>query len=246
MSASDFYWSRNHFRGFGKMWYLIIPQQADSPGGGRSLLGSVVNENSSFFRDIFGGDFPEPIHLTTPQLILSAMEERRGTHGIPADGDLFLQQDFPGVSMSIDKDKVIKAGTGNFPGIPISLGIDYSKAVKISIEFGPNTRKLFIPRGFLSGLKNSVGGDDSVLSSTVNIDKEFIIHEVLLSDQYSIEFESSIAFSPNFEASAGIANTISPGVDVSIESTTKRNIKVTVDDGKEYLIALKNIDWDDF
>ena len=244
MSSSDYYWSRSYIRGFGKLWYLIIPQEANASGGGMSLLGSVVNEVDG---GLFGRDYPEPIHLTTPQLILSAMDARRDADGIPETGDLFLEQKFSGVSISFDKDKVIKSGAGNFPGIPISLGIDYSKTVKFSITFGPNTRKLFIPRGYLTGLKKSVNGRDEILSSTVNIDKEFIIHEILLTDQYSVEFESSKTFSANFEASVAAANMMnSPGITVVIDSMTKRKVTVSVNDGNEYLIGLKNIDWDDF
>lgn len=46
MSSSDYYWSRRLIKGFGKMWFLIVPQEANSSGGGASLLGSVVNEIS--------------------------------------------------------------------------------------------------------------------------------------------------------------------------------------------------------
>ena len=117
---------------------------------------------------------------------------------------------------------------------------------KISIQFGANTRKLFIPTGYLSRLKDFVGGDDRKIATNINIDKETIVHQILLTDRYSVIFESVSAFDSDFEANANLVNTLNAGkVSVDLEQSTKRQVTITVNDGNEYLIALKVIDWDD-
>lgn len=117
----------------------------------------------------------------------------------------------------------------------------------ISIQFGENTRKLFIPAGYLSRLKNFVEGDDSKLATDVNIDKERIIHQILLTDHYKVIFNSESSFSKEFENSLDFANTIKAGeISFKLNQASKRSLTVDVNDGKEYLIAIKDIDWDDF
>jgi hypothetical protein len=251
MSSSDFYWSRRMIQGFGKMWFLIIPQEADSSGGGISLLGSVVNEVSGGLfpsgGGIIGKDFPEPNHLTTPQILLKEIENHRKELGLLNDELIIQEIKLPNLKVDFEKTDSLKSGAGNFPSIPVAFSIDYSRMEKASIEFGGNTRKLLIPTGYLSKLKNFFNGDDKKITSDISIDKETIIHQILLTDQYTIVFESSSDFNTNFESSLEVANTINSGkVSFELEKTTKRQVSVTVNDGKEYLIALKDIDWDDF
>lgn len=248
MSSSDYYWSHNLIKGFGKLWFLIIPQESDASGGGASLLGSVVKELNGDLLGlgIFGKDFPEPNHLTQPQLILKALESHRVELKLK-DQKLIQEIKYPHLAAEFEKKKVLKTGISDFPGLPISFSIDYSLMEKISIKFGENTRKLFIPAGYLSRLKNFVGGDDSLLSSDINIDKEMIVHQILLTDQYKITFNSEKVFNPEFQTSINVANTINAGkVSFNIDQTSKSSLTVDVHDGKEYLIAIKNIDWDDF
>ncbi|WP_088892429.1 hypothetical protein [Leptolyngbya ohadii] len=252
MSSSDYYWSRHLIQGFGKMWFLIIPQEADSSGGGASLLGSVVNEISgNLFPDgigfkIVGRDFPEPNHLTTPQLLLKAIESNRKAMGIADNEQIVAEVKYPDLSVVFERSDLLKSGVGNFPSLPVSLSVDYSRMEKISIQFGANTRKLFIPTGYLSQLKNFVDGDDSKITTSISIDKETIVHQILLTDRYSITFESISAFDTNFEAAMNLANTLNTGrVAFNLEQTAKKQVTVSVNDGNEYLIALKDIDWDD-
>jgi hypothetical protein len=251
MPSSDYYWSRRLIQGFGKMWFLIVPQEADASGGGASLLGSVVNELSGGLFPANGGligkDFPEPNHLTTPQLLLKAIESNRKALGFADDERIVQEVKFPDLNVVFEKDDKLKAGIGNFPSLPVAFSIDYSRMENISIQFGANTRKLFVPTGFLSRLKDFVGGDDQKIAPDVNIDKETIVHQILLTDRYSVTFQSTSTFDTNFEASVKLANTLNAGkATFELEKSQKKKVTVSVDDGKEYLIALKNIDWDDF
>jgi hypothetical protein len=252
MPSSDFYWSRRLIKGFGKMWFLIVPQEANNSGGGASLLGSVVNEISGqFFPEgiglkIRGLDFPEPNHVTTSQLLLNAIESQRKALKLTEDEKIVREVKFSDMNITFEKSDALKFRAGNFPSLPISLNVDYSRMEKVSIQFGANTRKLFIPTGYLSRLKDFVGGDDRKITTDVNIDKETIVHQILLTDRYSVTFESVSAFDSNFEADANLVNTLNAGrISVDLEQAANRQVTVTINDGSEYLISLKAIDWDD-
>lgn len=251
MPSSDYYWARHLVRGFGKMWFLIVPQEAGSSGGGASLLGSVVNELSGGLfpagGGIIGRDFPEPHHVTTPQLLLKSLEHHRSDLGIPDNEQLVREIGFPGLTVSVDRKKSLKIGTGSFPSLPSAFSIDYSRMVSITIEFGVETRKKFIPTGYLSRLKDFLDGDDRKIATDINIDKETIVHQVLLTNQYSVTFESTAEFDSKFEAAVKSANAINAEkVTFELDNLSRRRVTAKVDDGHEYLIALKDLDWDDF
>jgi len=252
MPSSDYYWAQHLIKGFGKAWFLKVPQESNQPGGGESLLGSVVNElrGRIFSPDgLIGKDFPEPNHLSTPRLLLRSIEAHRKDLGI-ADGELLVQAiDYSGQSTEVEKKNTLKVGTGDFSGIPASFSIDYSRMAKITVTFGDNTRLKYIPTDYLGRLKKFFRGDDTKVdpASSISIDKETIIHQILLTDNYSITFESVEEFDGRVDISIQQANLIHAGkLKFEIESTTRKQVIVKVDDGKDYLIALKAIDWDDF
>jgi hypothetical protein len=251
MSSSEYYWSRKLIDGFGKMWFLLAPQEADSNGGGASLLGSVVNEKSGGILPSTGGligkDYPVPENATTPQLILNAITAHLSELGIGADEPVVAELKFSNRTIKVEKEHSIKLGGGDFPSVNASLKVDYKRMESISIQFGENTRKLIIPTGYLSRLKDFVGGDHRKLATDINIDKEMIINEILLTDQYTVSFNSTTEFGSDFEASLQAANTVSAGaVTFAINQTNKRQVSAIVNDGKDYLIALDGIDWDKF
>jgi hypothetical protein len=97
-------------------------------------------------------------------------------------------------------------------------------------------------------LKFSKGDDRKVdPASSISIDKETIIHQILLTDEYSIAFESIEEFDGRVDASVQQANLTNTGkIKFELDQTTRKRIVANVDDGKEYLVALKSIDWDDF
>lgn len=251
MASSDYYWTRHLIQGFGKMWFLIVPQEADSPGGGENLLGSVVNEiEGRLFPPnggIIGKDYPEPYPITTPQLILKEIKLHRQELGIVADDPIVQEVKYVGLSLKIDKKRLLKVDVGGFPSLPATLSIDYSRMSSITISFGENTRRKFIPTGYLSSLKNFVGGDDRKIAANVNIDKETIIHQILLTNEYQVTFESISVFDSNFEAAIQQANQLNSGkLELEIDSITRQQVSVAVRGDRDYLIALKDIDWDDF
>jgi hypothetical protein len=255
MSSSTYYWSHRAIQGFGKMWFLIVPQMADTEGGGAEFLGSVVEEvEGRLFPGgdgikILGKDFPKPEHFTTPQLILKEMQSRRKALRFAEDEPLIFDSKPAPVNQSFTKSNSLKSSVGSFPGLPslpIDLEIDYGRMETISIRLGENTRKRYIPLEYLIRLKNSVDGDDQKITQDFSIAKEAIVNQILVTDRYSITFESVETFDADFETKLGVANTIKAGeVSVGLEPTARRQVTVTVDDGHEYLIALKTVDWDD-
>jgi hypothetical protein len=252
MSSSDYYWAQHLIKGFGKMWFLKIPQEADQSGGGESLLGSVVNELRGRLLSpdgLIGKDFPEPNHLSTPLLLLKSIEAHRKDLGM-ADGELLVQAiDYSRQSTEVSKKNTLKIGIGDFPGIPASFSVDYSRAARIIVTFGSNTRLKYIPTDYLGRLKKFFKGDDRKVdpASSISIDKETIIHQILLTDEYSIAFESVEEFDDRVDALVQQANLTNTGkIKFELDQTTRKRIVANVDDGKEYLVALKSIDWDDF
>ncbi|MEP0912928.1 hypothetical protein NDI45_18615 [Leptolyngbya sp. GB1-A1] len=249
MASTDYYWSR--VPGFGRMWFLLLPRDVKSSAGGESLLGSVVHDHEDRLfgpTGPFGKIYPEPNHLTTPQIILKAIEANHLALGIPSKKDIIQEELFPSsIKIEVEKKNSFKVDVGNFPGLPVSFTIDYSRMNKVTMEFGVGTRKRIIPTGFLSRLHEFYGGDDSRVpgSAGVNISKETIVHQILTARQYSVTFESTEEFKPQFQADIAAKNTAHAGrIKFALDTVTKKRVVVTVNDGNEYLIALNDIDWD--
>jgi len=246
MASSDYYWSK--VPGFGKMWFLVFPRKANDTAGGSSLIGSVVRDHEDpplSSTGIFGKTYPEPNHLTTPQIILKDIERNRVAFGISNGDRIILEETFPGkLAIEVDKKNILKLGVANFPSLPVSFSIDYSRMSKVTMEFGKGTVKRIIPSGFISQLKLFHGGDDSRVpgSTGIDISKETIVHQLLLTRQYSVTFESVEDFKSQTDVAIAQANVGDAGI--KFQRTTNRKVVVVVDDGNEYLIALNDIDWD--
>jgi len=194
-----------------------------------------------------GKDFPDPNQLTTLQLLLKAIASRRKELSLAEDEQIIAEVKYPELSVVFEQGDTLKSGVSNFPSLPVSFSIDYSRMMKISMQFGKNTRKLFIPTRYLSRLKEFMGGNDRKLATDISFDKETIVHQILLTDQYRVSFESASAFDAKFESALSLANMLHAGkVAFELEQTTRKQVSVTVNDGTGYLIALKDIDWDDF
>ena len=249
MSSSDYYWSR--IPGFGRMWFLIIPRNADSTAGGRSLIGSVAHDHADPIlgsTGLLGKIYPEPNNLGEPQIILKAIEANRVGLGIKP-GEEIIQEDrfLPNFKIEIDKKDTLSLGAANFPSLPVSFSIDYSRMKSATMEFGSGTVKKMLRTDLLSRLKIFYGGDDSKVPNSAGIDisKETIVHQILLTKQYSVTFESLEEFKIQTDVVIGQANKDYAGkVKFLLDTSTRRKITAQVNDGNEYLIALNDIDWD--
>ncbi|MEP0912599.1 hypothetical protein NDI45_16945 [Leptolyngbya sp. GB1-A1] len=243
MPSSNFYWSRNLISGFGKMWFLITPQETDSNGGGASLLGSVVEE---FDGGLFSY-YPAPYHMATPKLIRDAIELRRDKLNLDNGESIVLEIKFASLRISTERRKSIKSGIGNFPSIPVFLDVDYSRMVSITVEL-ESAKMQYISTDYLSRLYKLVDGDDNLIEPSlgIDIDNNYIVDQILLANQYNVIFESDSNFSSQFEAEISFVNAQNAGkISVSLDRVNKKRVTAKVHNGQDYLVAFKVIDWDD-
>ena len=254
MSSSEYYWSRKLVRGFGKMWFPIVAHNASSPGGGESLLGSVVKEIvSGWFSFLgIGEHYPMPYHMTKPRLIHDRLDAGRSELGIGSNENLILEAgvNAPGQTLRVEEKHKLKADVGPFPSLPVSAGldIDYSRIKNATIQFGPDTKVQYIPRDYLARLHRSLDGDSDRIDPSVAIDiaENYIVDRILLAKSFTVTLESKSKFDAEFRAKLDAVNSL-PDVQgkVSFSTDSDRRINANIDAGEYYLIALKVVDWDD-
>ncbi|NUN50931.1 MAG: hypothetical protein HUU15_19155 [Candidatus Brocadiae bacterium] len=255
MGAGDWYWSRGQFKGYGKMWFLLSAQEAASSGGGRSLLGSVVEELGGGplgLPGLLGAWYPAPYHMATPGLVMNALERHRGELGVAAGQPLVLRTKLaiPGQAYVMDARKSLQAGVGPFPSLPadVNLDIDYSRLVNASISFGTNTYVEYLTADLLMRLYRHCGGEAARLEPGLAIDvaDNYIVDQVLVTSDYKVAFKSAEAFNAEFKAKIDAFNRVPrTGVKAELSLADKATLELSVSGGPEYLAALKVTDWDD-
>ena len=250
MAADDYYWSEGLIKGFGKMWFLLAPQEASGGGGAQSLLGSVVEELSGGWLGL-GRKFPAPYHMTTPGLVLNAIDARRGALGL-AGAQLVESATLAGPTQNykVDRKGSLKAGAGPFPSLPanLNLDIDYSRMRNITISFGDSSTAHYIPTDYLARLYRSEQGDLKKLfpSVVIPIDDNYIVDEILLARDFTVTFDSDSKFDDEFTAKLEALKSVAPAnISISVSGSSQSSVVARIKGEKDYLVALKVIDWDD-
>jgi hypothetical protein len=250
MGIEDYYFSRKGILRMGKMYFLKDLQEAGTPGGGRSLLGSIVQEVREKSLGIFvSKEYPVPMHMSVPGVILEAIESRRSQLGFSDSNPIVLPQSLIPAqrSLTIDRKFIFGVGAGPFPSVPANLGIDidYGRARKIALSFGQGTKREYIPLGYLARLYEHVGGDPA--SIDITLAENNVVTSILVTKNLKVTFESKAKFDAEFKAkleSLGSVPEIGAEVAYNMESDKKVVAKLS---GKtEYLVALAVRDWDDF
>jgi len=250
MPIHDYYFSRKAVPRFGKLYFLKVLHEASSEGGGRSLLGSVVQE----LRDgLFGlgQHYPVPLHLSKPGIVRDAMEKHKEHLGLDADDRIVLSQKLAATQQSlvIKRKESFGAGVGPFPSLPGNFGldIDYSLMRQVTLAFGKNTQFEYIPLGYFARLYQYVHGDDRKVDRSGAIGGNNIVDSILLARAFHVTFESEKDFDADFEAKLEAFNSI-PGVGAKVAyvKQAKRKILARVSGSEYYLVALGVSDWDDF
>lgn len=243
---SQFYWSRRYIPGFGRMWFPLVLQRANSQGAGEKLLGSVVEENwYGLFNSL---SYPSPFLMTTPQVILNALTDKQDILGLPKD--VVAESDLSVPSYSMERKEVFEGGFSLFPALPASfkLSIDYTAMRRITVEFGEATKFKYIPTDYIVRLYQYLNGDDRKIDPMigVSIAENYIVDQVLLSDQFSIVFDSESNFSSDLEAKLQFQNILPENEGkVSVRMENQQRIVAQIQNGPAYLIALKVIEWED-
>jgi hypothetical protein len=231
------------------MWFPLAIHEASSLGGGLSLLGSVVEELSS---GIFGwGDrYPAPYHMTTPRLVLSALSRNRDALGLDEPFVLETTLTPSTQTLKVKKKDSLKAGVGPFPSLPlnVNLDIDYSRMSNVIVQFGQDTRVMYIPTDYLVRLYQLVDGDSRKIdpSVAIEIDDQYIVDQVLLANELAVTFESEADFSASLDGKLEAINKLPAAAGkVTLSRETARRIVARVQGPTYYLVAIKVLEWDD-
>jgi hypothetical protein len=232
------------------MYFLKVLQEADSDGGGRSLLGSVVQELREGLFGL-GQHYPIPLHMSKPGIIREAIEKQRRKLDLDASDPVVLALRLAATQQSvvIKRKDSFGAGVGPFPGLPANFGldIDYSLMRQVTLAFGKNTRFEYIPLGYFGRLYQYVDGDDQKVDRSGVIEDNNVVDSILLAKEFHVTFESEKDFNVGFEAKLKAFSSI-PGVSakVAYAKQAKRKIVAKVSGNQYYLVALGVSDWDDF
>jgi hypothetical protein len=245
MGVASYYLAKQLIDGFGKMYFRKVFVEATSASG-EPLLGSVVKETYDWSNVAF---FPEPFQLTTPRLILTAIDARREALFIPP-GPIVLVDSLAAYtgSITIDSKVSFQAGIDSLPNIPVTAGVtvDYGKMKSFTFDLGPNAQLKYVPTDYMSRLYRFVGGDSKLIDPhvAVRIDKNLIVDAVLIAKNFEYVFESSENLGADLKAKIDQANA-QVGVEVSLTMVDETKIAAQIKDGKDYLIAFKTIEWHD-
>jgi len=207
MPVQDYYFARRAVPRFGKMFFLKVPHEAEGIGGGRSLLGSVVQEvrESLFGLGIFArSEFPIPRHMSVPGIVRQAIEKRKTKLGLNAADEVVLTLALAGAneSITIKTEASLVAGIGAFPSIPADLGIDINYALmkEATLQLGPKSQLQYIPLGYLGRLYAFVKGKHRQVVPSGAIEDNNIVDTVLLAKNFHVTFHSDKDFDAKFDA----------------------------------------------
>ncbi|MDX2227328.1 MAG: hypothetical protein SFY92_09595, partial [Verrucomicrobiae bacterium] len=197
MAIHDYYLGRQKIDTKGLQFFLKQLQLRESSGGGRALLGSIVD-----YIDPLGEmTYVVPASITTPQILLNELVRRREEYGI---GEPTLVRDIaPGSeTMRLTRKNTFQNGVGPFPGIPFNFGLslDYSRNVTITMTHGEGSYYEYIPMAYLARIYNRVKGKPTRELGGRLLLEEAVVIEALFAREYSVSFESSQTFGPAFEA----------------------------------------------
>ena len=233
MSSKAIYYSKAPLNGAGKLHFLITPQVANEGTAPRALLGSLVEDIGG---GLLGKDVPGFDHVWKREYVLGLMK------AIPelAGNDLINETSLASVSQDLKVNKKLAPGiSAPIPGVPAvaSIEIDYSKIVSIKLTLGAGSRKLYIPTGFLKSAYAYAEANSGKVDPQLFDDDYLAVSQIVLVKKLELSFESTANFSAGFDAKADDVTNMKVGV--KYEKTTERKYTVKIDDGNDYLFALR-------
>ncbi len=248
MSVNTYYLSKTKEGKFGSVFYLKQLQEADSSGGGRNLLGSMVQWiDKGVFGTPWGGtDYAIPQCMSTPKALIRELNKRKAELEIEGDTALQIKVAAGKEIVKLERNLVFDVGVGPFPMIPlnIALDIDYSRMKATTITFGEGTHSEYIPVGYMSSLYETLGGKASAAIGGRLLEKNAYISQVVLAKRYSVHFESITALSSGVDAKIEQYNTLPEiGGKVKVQKKTERTVVAEVNSDIYYLVALTASLW---
>ena len=242
MGIDTYYLAKQNVAGVGGMFILNRLQTAESSGGGKALLGSVVKENKAPFHK----DYPVPLTMFAPRVLINELTNRKDELGI--DGDVTVRQDIASghEKIKIEKNNSFSLGLGPFPSIPVNgkFQIDYSKMKSIDITYGDGTYYEYIPQGYMGMLYESLDGEPTQKMGGTILKKNAFISLIWLAKEWMIKFESDSTFDFGVDAQISAFNdddAVSGKVKIKKES--EFSLEATVSGDTYYLVGLMSTRW---
>jgi len=241
MSKKNLYFSRGITRGFGKVFFLRVLQEAPAGSPPRRLLGSFVDEVD--YGPLSTKSAPALDHAWDPEYFLTIAKAIPGW----AQRGLVLETNLAGFSQTYKVAREVGADVkASFPGAPVSAGIevDYSRLSTATVTMGEGSRKLYIPQEFVPAayehfVENS-GSYDRVL-----FDNDLmLVTQIVLVRNLQIEVESKNEFSADFQAKATKVNELGGGIEYTRKTERKYQISVTGE--KDYLFGIRGVEADEY
>lgn len=241
MARGDYYFSRGLVKGFGRVFFLKVLQEAPEGSAPRRLLGSFVDEvDYGLFSSRCA---PGLEHAWDPEYFLKIAGALPGWTG----RDLTLETGLAGFSQEYE----IKTQAGidakaAFPGAPVSAGIevDYSRLRKAKVTMGTGSKKIYIPQNYVPAAYEKFVEHPDAFDSILFDDDIMLVDQIVIVKDLTIEVESKVDFSADFEAKATKVSELGGGINYSRQSA--RQYRLSVNDGKEYLFAVSGVEADKF
>lgn len=243
-NQGQFYFAENLITGFGKTKFLQVFHRADTSAGA-DLVGSIVDRAGPIW-----SRYPVPFHMTKPQAVLESLRSHRGVLSIEPNDPIVQKTELAGVSrtISIKRTHMYQADVAALPGIPLEAQflIDYERVTSCTFSLQAGARVEYIPTGYLASLHRWCDGNYRVAMPEVSIkvDREYIVDQVLIARNVSMQFSSKEKFDISTEAKIEQLNA-TVGAKVKFGLVNETTLGVSVIDNVDYLIGLKVIDWDD-
>lgn len=242
-NQSKYYFAENLINGFGKTKFLQVFHRADTSAGA-DLVGSIVDRAGPIW-----GRYPVPFHMTKPQALLGALQTHRGALSIAPDDPIVQKTELSGLSqsVSIKHAHIFQTDLSALPNIPLEAQflVDYERITGCTFNFQAGARVEYIPTDYLSRLHRWCDGNYRVAMPdiAVKVDREYIVDQVLIAKNVSMQFSSKEKFDTSIEAKVKEINA-SVGGKAKFGLTSDTTLSVSVLDNIEYLVGLKVIDWD--
>lgn len=244
MPIGTYYLSKTGQGEFGSVFLLKQLQHAESSsGGGKNLLGSMVQWISKFLDK----DYPIPACMSTPRALIHELENRRQELGITGDVTLQIKVAPGSETIKLERSVVFDSDVGPFPVIPfnMNLDIDYSRMQSIDIIFGEGTYSEYIPTGYMTNLYQKFGGKPSDKIGGELLMKNAYINQIVLAKNYSVSFESTELIDAGFDTKLATYNQLPDiGGKVKITKQSDYKVKAEVNSSDYYVIALTASRWD--
>jgi hypothetical protein len=244
MGLESYYVGRTKIDTKGLCFFLKQLQERDSSGGGRALLGSIVDTIDVLFQTTY----VVPASITTPQILLLDLESRKADYSIPGDVTLKTRISPGTETAKLNRKNLFSSGVSPFPSIPFggNLSLDFSRIESVTYEHGAGSYYEYIPMGYLGKIYSRVKGKPTAEIGGRLLSQEAVVVECLFAKSYSVIVESKEKFTNEFSAKLEAFNGI-PGVSakVTLSQENQKILRAEVRGDTYYLVALFSAIWSD-